>query len=125
MEVTISPAGDGQDEDAESMASLRAWLEDGGGSEWDLKPEEPASHEYLGFGVDEVCAVLSALEGLPGLIYAIRGWFTTREEPEPVTISVGSHKITIDPAADAEPVTITVGSQTITVASSATGTEGS
>lgn len=107
------------------MASLRAWLEDSGGSEWDLKPEEPARRDSLGFGVDEACAVLSAIEGLPALIYAIRGWFTTRDEPQPVTISLASQKITIDPAAGAEPVTITVtvGSQTITIGPSAPGTE--
>lgn len=118
MEVTISPAGDGR---AEDMASLRAWLETSGGPAWDLEPEAPADGGHLGLGVDEVCALLTAIEGLPALVSAIRGWFTTREESRPVSIAVGSQTITVDSAGIVEPVTIVVGSQTITIGSAADG----
>jgi hypothetical protein len=98
VEVIISPAGD---EQAQDMASLRAWLEAGGGVAWTLAPEATGDGSHLGFGVDEICAVIAAVEGLPSLISAIKGWFTTREKPEPVTLT-----ITVDP--DTSDVTVTV-----------------
>jgi len=98
VEVIISPSGDQQSHD---MASLRSWLEAGGGAAWVLAPEAPGGHGHLGPGVDEICAVVAALEGLPPLISAIKGWFTTREKPEPVTLT-----ITVDP--DTGDVTVTV-----------------
>lgn len=98
MEVIISPAGDGQ---AQDMASLRAWLEAGGGTAWTLAPEVTGDGGHLGFGVEEICAILAAAEGLPMLVSSIRGWFTTREKPVPVTLT-----ITVDPATG--DVTVTV-----------------
>ena len=98
MEVIISPAGS---EQAQDMASLRAWLEAGGGAAWTLAPEATGDGGHLGIGVDEICAVLAAVEGLPPLISAIKGWFTTRGKPAPVTLT-----ITVDP--DTGDVTVTV-----------------
>lgn len=99
MEVVISATGT---EKAQDIASLRAWLDAAGsGTPWTLAPEPAGTGEHLGLGVDEICAIIAAVEGLPPLITQIKGWLTTRRDPEPVTLT-----ITIDP--DSGDVTVTV-----------------
>jgi hypothetical protein len=91
MEVVISASGD---ENVSDLASLRAWLDSAGPeTPWKLAPESPSSGDSLGFGVAEICAIVAVVEGLPALIDQIKGWFGTRQDPEPVKLT-----ITIDPA---------------------------
>lgn len=90
MEITISGMGP---EKAQDIASLRSWLDAAGpDAPWTLAPDAPASGDHLGFGVDEICAIIAAVEGLPPLINQIKSWFTTRQDPGPVTLT-----ITIEP----------------------------
>jgi hypothetical protein len=90
VEVVISATGD---ERASDLAELREWLDlAGDGAPWELAPEPPPSGDSLGFGIDELCAVVAAVEGLPPLIDRIKGWFGTRQDPKPVKLT-----ITIDP----------------------------
>lgn len=99
MEVIISAESAGNSQD---MASLRSWLDGAGSSAtWTLAPEEPGPGGHLGFGVAEICAIIGAVEGLPPLINHIRNWFSTRQDPKPVTLT-----ITVDPASG--DVTVTV-----------------
>ena len=70
------------------LASLRAWLDAPGGDvQWELAPERPASGT-LGFGVDEICAVIAALEGLPPLIQWIKSWGESKQESPTITVTV-------------------------------------
>lgn len=81
---------------AQDIASLRAWLDAAGSAAtWTLAPESDGTGDHLGFGVGEICAIIAAVEGLPPLIAQIKSWFTTRQEPASVTLT-----ITIDRSSD-------------------------
>lgn len=91
VEVVISATGV---EGISDLASLREWLDlAGDDASWKLTPEPPPSGDTLGFGVDEICAIVAVVEGLPPLIDRIKDWFGTRQEPKPIKLT-----ITIDPA---------------------------
>jgi hypothetical protein len=88
--ISTETAGSGGD-----LASLRAWLDDAGGSvPWALSPERPATGT-LGFGVDEICAVVAAVEGLPRLIQWIKSWSESKQESPAivVTIAIAGHSL--------------------------------
>jgi membrane-associated two-gene conflict system component 1 (EACC1) len=85
VEVLISTdkAGDGGD-----LASLRAWLDATGVDvPWELAPERPASGT-LGLGVDGICTVIAALEGLPPLIQWIKSWRESKQESPLITLTI-------------------------------------
>jgi hypothetical protein len=93
VEVVISATGD---EGISDLASLREWLDLAGDeASWKLTPEPPPSGDTLGFGVDEICAIVAVVEGLLPLFDRIKEWFGTRQEPKPIKLT-----ITIDPAND-------------------------
>jgi hypothetical protein len=91
VEVVISAAGD---EAVSYIASLRAWLDSASaGPLWTLDTEPPPGGDALGPDIGTICAIIGAAEGLPPLIAWIKSWFTTKQDPPPVTLT-----ITIDPA---------------------------
>lgn len=86
MEVVISAAGD---EDVSYIASLRAWLDSASaGPLWTLDKEPPPGGDALGPDIGTICAIIGAAEGLPPLIAWIRNWFTTKQDPPPVTLTI-------------------------------------
>lgn len=85
VEVLISTDKTGENGD---LTSLRAWLDAPGvGVPWELAPERPVSGT-LGFGVDEICAIIAALEGLPPLIQWIKSWTESKQEFPPITVTI-------------------------------------
>jgi Effector Associated Constant Component 1 len=76
-------------ESAHDLAELRDWLESAGDrAPWKLDPEPPPSGEHLGIGVDEICAVITAVAELPALADRIKSWFPTRHAPEPIRVTI-------------------------------------
>jgi hypothetical protein len=85
VEVLISAGKAGRSDD---LASLRAWLDAAGiDVPWDLAPERPASGT-LGSGADEICAVITALEGLPPLLQWIKSWRESKQESPSITVVI-------------------------------------
>jgi Effector Associated Constant Component 1 len=86
VEVVISAAGD---EDVSHIASLRAWLDSAPtGPLWALDQEPPLDGDTLGPDIGTICAMIGAAEGLPPLIAWIKSWFTTKQDPPPVTLTI-------------------------------------
>jgi hypothetical protein len=91
--ASAAETGEFGDETGSDMASLRSWLDEAAdGMSWETAPLPPPDGSTLGLGAEEICVVLSAVEGLPALISAIRNWHPTRQDPPPITLT-----ITIDP----------------------------
>ena len=85
LEVLISAD---RTDDSGDLASLRAWLDAPGLTvPWELVPERPASGT-LGCGVDEICAVAAALEGLPPLIQWIKSWTESKQQSPQITVRI-------------------------------------
>jgi hypothetical protein len=85
VEVLISTDRVG---DSGDLASLRTWLDAPGADvPWELAPERPTGGT-LGFGVDEICAVIVALEGLPLLIQWIKSWSGSKQESPSITLMI-------------------------------------
>jgi hypothetical protein len=86
VEVVISAAGD---EDVSYIASLRAWLDSApAGPLWTLETEPPPGGDALGPDIGTICAIIGAAEGLPPLIAWIKSWFSTKQDPPPVTLTI-------------------------------------
>jgi hypothetical protein len=79
-------SGDGVVSD---LAELRSWLDEAAdGMPWEIAPPSPPDGGTLGLGVDEICAILGAVEGLPALIDAIKNWRTAKQDPAPITLTI-------------------------------------
>lgn len=86
MEIFISAAGN---EDVNYISSLRSWLDSASaGRPWTLDTEPSPSGDALGPDIGTICAIIGAAEGLPQLITWIKGWFTTKQDPPPVTLTI-------------------------------------
>lgn len=97
MEVLISVEQPGTDGD---LTSLRGWLDSPGVSvPWELAPLPPADGT-LGFGIDEICAILGAAEGLPSLIQWLKSWGANRQEAPQLKVTVVISSLPDDAAGD-------------------------
>jgi hypothetical protein len=87
--ASAAEVGEFVDGAGSDITQLRSWLDEAAdGMPWEIAPPPPQDGSTLGLGVDEICAVLAAVEGLPPLIGAIRSWRTTKQDPAPITLTI-------------------------------------
>ena len=86
MEIVISAAGN---ENVSYISSLRAWLDSASaGRPWTLATEPSPGGDTLGPDIGTICALIGAAEGLPQIITWINSWFTTKQDPPPITLTI-------------------------------------